>query len=60
MLARLRGPDWLACGTAAVAFDPICGDGTAQAMREAILGCAVITAIGEGGDRKYWAATRRC
>jgi len=52
MLARLRGPDWLACGTAAVAFDPICGDGTAQAMREAILGCAVITAIGEGGDRE--------
>lgn len=52
MLARLRGPDWLACGMAAVAFDPICGDGTAQAMREAILGCAVITAIGEGGDRE--------
>lgn len=52
MLTRLRGPDWLACGTAAVAFDPICGDGTAQAMREAILGCAVITAIGEGGDRE--------
>lgn len=51
MLATLQGPDWLACGSAAVAFDPICGDGTAQAVREAILACAVVGAIREGGDR---------
>ncbi|TNE39253.1 MAG: hypothetical protein EP321_00700 [Sphingomonadales bacterium] len=50
MLPSLCGEHWLACGTAAIAFDPICGDGTAQAMREAILAAAVIGAIGEGED----------
>ncbi|MFM6830062.1 MAG: hypothetical protein ACKOVA_06990, partial [Novosphingobium sp.] len=37
MLEQLAGEGWLALGTAAIAFDPICGDGTAQAVREAIL-----------------------
>jgi hypothetical protein len=46
----LGGPDWLACGTAAMTFDPICGDGTAQAIREAILAAAVIRALANGGD----------
>jgi len=46
----LCGDSWLACGTAAIAFDPICGDGTAQAIREAILASAVIRAIADGGD----------
>ncbi|MBB3954950.1 hypothetical protein [Novosphingobium sediminicola] len=41
-LARLAGPDWLACGMSAIAFDPICGDGSAQSVREAILAAAVI------------------
>jgi len=50
MLTPLQGPDWLACGSAAMAFDPICGDGTAQAVREAILASAVVGAIREGGD----------
>jgi hypothetical protein len=45
----LCGPGWLACGTAAMAFDPICGDGTAHAIREAILASAVIRAIAGGG-----------
>jgi hypothetical protein len=45
----LCGPGWLACGTAAIAFDPICGDGTGQAIREAILASAVIRAIRNGG-----------
>ena len=45
------GPDWLACGTAAMGFDPICGDGTAHALREAILACAVLRGIASGGDR---------
>jgi len=44
------GDDWLACGTVAMAFDPICGDGTAQAVREAILASAVIVALEKGGD----------
>lgn len=39
---------WLACGTAAMAFDPICGDGTAHAIREAILAAAVIRAVAAG------------
>lgn len=51
ILGSLRGADWLACGSAAVGFDPICGDGTAQAVREAILAAAVITAIADGGPR---------
>jgi hypothetical protein len=46
----LCGPGWLASGTAALAFDPICGDGTANAVREAILASAVIRAIINGGS----------
>jgi hypothetical protein len=44
----LCAPAWLACGTAAMAFDPICGDGTAYAIREAILASAVIRALAKG------------
>jgi hypothetical protein len=33
-----------------MAFDPICGDGTAHAIREAILAAAVIRALVQGGD----------
>ncbi len=47
----LVGGDWLACGTAAMGFDPICGDGAAQSVRQAILASAVVCAIVEGGDR---------
>lgn len=50
LLTDLQGPGWLACGTAAIAFDPICGDGTAQALREAILASAVVVATRDGGD----------
>jgi hypothetical protein len=46
----LCGPGWLACGTAATAFDPLCGDGTAHAVRESILACAVIRAAASGAD----------
>jgi hypothetical protein len=44
----LCAPGWLACGTAALAFDPICGDGTAHSIREAILAAAVIRALADG------------
>jgi hypothetical protein len=44
IFSPLCGPDWIACGSAAMAFDPLCGDGTANAVREAILACAVIGA----------------
>jgi len=50
-LPRLAGPDWLACGMAAIAYDPICGDGTAQAVREGVLASAVLAAMAQGGDR---------
>lgn len=45
IMSPLCGPGWLACGTAAMAFDPICGDGTAHALREAILAAAVVRAL---------------
>ena len=50
MLAGMAGDGWLACGMSAIAFDPICGDGTAQTAREAILACAVIAALRRGED----------
>jgi hypothetical protein len=49
--APLAGDAWIACGTAAMAFDPICGDGAAHAVREGILASAVIKAALRGGDR---------
>jgi hypothetical protein len=41
---------WLACGTAALGFDPLCGDGTGHAIREAILASAVVRAAIDGAD----------
>jgi hypothetical protein len=52
MALPLGGDGWIACGSAAMAFDPLCGDGTAHAVREAILACAVIRAVDAGGDRR--------
>ncbi|MCU1260632.1 MAG: hypothetical protein JWO80_3517 [Bryobacterales bacterium] len=46
----LCGPGWLACGTAALAFDPLCGDGTGHAIREAILASAVIKAAPQSSE----------
>ncbi|PWU08813.1 MAG: hypothetical protein C5B51_07225 [Terriglobia bacterium] len=46
----LTGAGWLRCGSAALSFDPLCGDGTGHAAREAILGTAVIRAAGDGAD----------
>jgi hypothetical protein len=46
----LGSPGWLACGTAAMGFDPLCGDGTGHATREAILASAVVRAVLDGGD----------
>jgi hypothetical protein len=50
MVTPLGGEGWIACGTAAMSFDPLCGDGTAHAVREAILASAVVRASDEGGD----------
>lgn len=50
---ELRGQNWVACGGAALRFDPICGEGTGHALREAIL----LSAILRRGDREegMWA-----
>jgi hypothetical protein len=45
------GPGWLACGVTALSFDPLCGEGTGNAVREAILASAVIrAALGGSSD----------
>jgi hypothetical protein len=48
ILLELCGSGWLACGTAAMAFDPLCGEGVANAVREAILASAVVRAASQG------------
>lgn len=48
MLPRLADAGWLALGSGALAFDPICGDGSAQSLRSAILASAVIGAALNG------------
>jgi hypothetical protein len=44
----LCGNGWLACGAAAIGFDPLCGEGTGNAARQAYLATAIISAIREG------------
>jgi flavin-dependent dehydrogenase len=46
----LCGPQWIACGSAAVSFDPVCGEGAGHALREAILANAVIQAALAGAN----------
>jgi 2-polyprenyl-6-methoxyphenol hydroxylase-like FAD-dependent oxidoreductase len=41
-------PQWLAAGDAALSFDPLCGDGTGQALSCGLLAAAVVAAIGRG------------
>jgi hypothetical protein len=55
----LSDPGWLICGTAAVGFDPLCGDGVGYATREAILASAVIRAAARGADAYALAAHYR-
>jgi hypothetical protein len=50
--SRLCGEDWLACGTAAMSFDPLCGEGAGNAAREAILACAAVRAILAGENTR--------
>lgn len=47
---RLVGEGWLVLGSGALAFDPLCGDGTAMAARGGILAGAVASAVSEGQD----------
>jgi hypothetical protein len=48
ILSALYGPGWMACGSAAMAFDPVCGEGASNAAREAILASAVVRAMSKG------------
>jgi hypothetical protein len=48
MVDPVCAPGWLACGAAALSFDPLCGDGTGNAVREAILATAVVRAAAAG------------
>jgi flavin-dependent dehydrogenase len=48
IVSPLCGKNWLAVGDAAFSVDPICGDGTGYAIREAILGTAVLESIRAG------------
>jgi hypothetical protein len=47
---------WLAVGGAAMSFDPICGDGVGNAIREAILAAAVIRAGAAEALRAHYRA----
>ena len=40
---------WIACGTAAISFDPIAGEGAGHSVREGILASAVIRAFSNFG-----------
>jgi len=44
----LCGDDWLACGASAIGFDPLCGEGTGNAARQAYLATALIAAVRKG------------
>jgi hypothetical protein len=48
IVTPLCGSGWIACGSAAVAFDPIAGEGAGNAVREGILASAVIAAANKG------------
>jgi hypothetical protein len=48
ILTELCGPFWLACGSAAMSFDPLCGEGAGHALREALLAAAVIRGAAKG------------
>ena len=45
ILSSLCGTGWLACGTAAMSFDPLCGEGAGNAVREAILASAAVQSV---------------
>jgi hypothetical protein len=54
--APLAGLSWLACGSAALGFDPLCGEGAGNATREAILAAAIVRAAAAGEDTRNLAA----
>jgi hypothetical protein len=49
-LSKVHGRDWIACGTAAMFFDPLSGEGTGAAVRQAVLAAATARALLRGDD----------
>jgi hypothetical protein len=47
-LSSLCGRAWLACGSAAMTFDPLCGEGAGHAARQALLAAAILRASMRG------------
>lgn len=48
LAAMLAEPGTIACGSAAMSFDPLCGEGAGNAVREAFLAAAVVRAALQG------------
>ena len=48
IISPLYGSNWISIGDAAMSFDPLCGDGTGQAIRSVILTAAIINGIASG------------
>lgn len=48
LAATLAEPGMIACGSAAMNFDPLCGEGAGNAVREAFLAAAVVRAALQG------------
>ena len=54
--ASLGAKSWLACGSAAMVFDPLCGEGAGNGGREAILACVGGGDVSPGAPAKHGAA----
>jgi len=50
IVTPMWGSGWILCGTAAMALDPLCGDGSGHSIREGILASAVLRAIARGSE----------
>jgi flavin-dependent dehydrogenase len=53
-LDRVAGPNWLAVGDAAIAFDPLCGQGVYKALQSGIRAAdSILRRNGYGGDTAF-------
>lgn len=52
LMKYVCGSRWVAVGSLACAYDPLCGDGTGYAVREAILAAALLDGIERGLPRE--------
>lgn len=59
ILSPVFGDRWLACGTAAMTLDPLCGDGCGHSVREAILAAAVLHGGAEAAMLEHYQSRLR-